>query len=92
MEKKDDVILQNLKKRIQREEKIAWDRAEYGYDSVCLRIQLLVNELAIAKAKVKSEDGKHYLDFEYWQKYYNQRACRIFEILDDLMFFGEERK
>ncbi len=63
-------------------DKIADDRLEYGYDSICLRIEALASELAILKAK--TSDG-HRGDIDYWRRYYGNRAIRIYQILDDLL-------
>lgn len=62
--------------------KIADDRLEYGYDSVCLRIDALASELAILKAKTSDE---HRGDIDYWRRYYGNRTIRIYQILDDLL-------
>lgn len=62
--------------------KIADDRLEYGYDSICLRIEALTSELAILKAKTSEE---HRGDIDYWKRYYGNRAVRIYQILDDLL-------
>ena len=43
--------LQDLERFIKESEKITNDRLEYGYDSICLRIEAFVFELAILKAK-----------------------------------------
>ena len=63
--------------------KIADDRLEYGYDSICLRIDAMINELAILKSQDKTSN--HYQDIEYWRRYYGNRAVRIYDILDDLL-------
>lgn len=62
--------------------KIADDRLEYGYDSICLRIDALASELAILKAKTSDE---HRGDIDYWKRYYGNRTIRIYQILDDLL-------
>lgn len=62
--------------------KIVDDRLEYGYDSICLRIDALVSELAILKAKTSDE---HRGDIDYWKRYYGNRTIRIYQILDDLL-------
>lgn len=62
--------------------KIADDRLEYGYDSICLRIDALASELAILKAKTSDE---HRGDIDYWRRYYGNRTIRIYQILDDLL-------
>lgn len=63
--------------------KLADDRLEYGYDSICLRIEAMVTELATLKAHDKTSN--HYQDVEYWRHYYGNRAVRIYDILDDLL-------
>lgn len=75
-----DALVEDIEKY---ENKIADDRLEYGYDSICLRIENMVNELAILKAEDKS--SKHYKDIDYWHSYYGGRAVRIYDILDDLL-------
>ena len=62
--------------------KITDDRLEYGYDSICLRIEAMVNELAILKAQDKT--SQYYHDIDHWRRYYGNRAVRIYDILDDL--------
>lgn len=62
--------------------KIADDRFEYGYDSICLRVDALASELAILKAKTSDE---HRGDIDYWRRYYGNRTIRIYQILDDLL-------
>lgn len=62
--------------------KITDDRLEYGYDSICLRIDALASELAILKAKTSDE---HRGDIDYWRRYYGNRTIRIYQILDDLL-------
>lgn len=62
--------------------KIADDRLEYGYDSICLRIDALASELAILKAKTSDE---HRGDIDYWKRYYGNQTIRIYQILDDLL-------
>lgn len=62
--------------------KIADDRLEYGYDSICLRIDALASELAILKAKTSD---KHRGNIDYWRRYYGNRTIRIYQILDDLL-------
>lgn len=62
--------------------KIADDRFEYGYDSICLRVDALASELAILKAKTSDE---HRGDIDYWRHYYGNRTIRIYQILDDLL-------
>ena len=76
-------ILPDNKKIIEEKEKrveLAAKAADYAYDSICLRIQELVNELALCKAKLD-----HSKDIEGWRRFYNQRSIRIFMILDDLV-------
>ena len=63
--------------------KLADDRLEYGYDSICLRIEAMVTELATLKAHDKTT--KYYGDVDYWRRYYGNRAVRIYDILDDLL-------
>lgn len=55
----------------------------YGYDSVCLRVNELVQELACLKAFDKTTN--HYGDLEYWKRFYGNRAIRIYQILDELL-------
>lgn len=62
--------------------KIADDRFEYGYDSICLRVDALASELAILKAKTSDE---HRGDIDYWRRHYGNRTIRIYQILDDLL-------
>ena len=63
--------------------KIADDRLEYGYDSICLRIDAMVTELATLKAHDKT--SQYYGDVDHWRRYYGGRAIRIYDILDDLL-------
>lgn len=63
--------------------KIVDDRLEYGYDSICLRIDAMVTELATLKAQDKT--SQYYHDIDYWRRYYGNRAIRIYDILDDLL-------
>ena len=58
--------------------KLADDRLEYGYDSICLRIDAMVTELATLKAQDKTSQYYHDID-------YGNRAIRIYDILDDLL-------
>lgn len=74
--------LQDLERFIKESEKITDDRLEYGYDSICLRIEALASELAILKAKTSD---KHRGDIDYWRSYYGNRTIRIYQILDDLL-------
>ena len=74
--------LQDLERFIKESEKITNDRFEYGYDSICLRIEAFVFELAILKAKTSDN---HRGDIDYWKRYYGNRAIRIYQILDDLL-------
>lgn len=74
--------LQDLERFIKESEKITDDRLEYGYDSICLRIEAFVSELAILKAKTSDN---HRGDIDYWKRYYGNRAIRIYQILDDLL-------
>ena len=74
--------LQDLERFIKESKKIIDDRLEYGYDSICLRIEALVSELVILKAKTSDI---HKGDIDYWKSYYNGRAIRIYQILDDLL-------
>lgn len=73
---------QDLKQFIKNSDKIIDDRLEYGYDSICLRIDALASELAILKAKTSDE---HRGDIDYWRRYYGNRTIRIYQILDDLL-------
>lgn len=74
--------LQDLERFIKESKKIIDDRLEYGYDSICLRIEAFVSELAILKAKTSDN---HRGDIDYWKCYYGNRAIRIYQILDDLL-------
>lgn len=74
--------LQDLEHFIKESKKITDDRLEYGYDSICLRIEAFVSELAILKAKTSDN---HRGDIDYWKRYYGNRAIRIYQILDDLL-------
>lgn len=74
--------LQDLERFIKESKKIIDDRLEYGYDSICLRIEAFVSELAILKAKTSDN---HRGDIDYWKRYYGNRAIRIYQILDDLL-------
>lgn len=74
--------LKDLDQLIKKFEKMNDDRLEYGYDSVCLRIDALASELAILKAKTSDE---HRGDIDYWRRYYGNRTIRIYQILDDLL-------
>ena len=76
------INLQDLEHFIEESEKITNDRLEYGYDSICLRIEAFVFELAILKAKTSDT---HKGDIDYWKHYYSGRAIRIYQILDDLL-------
>lgn len=73
---------QDLERFIKNSDKINRDRIEYGYDSICLRIEALVNELAVLKARVADT---HKGDIDYWERWYGNRAIRIYQILDDLL-------
>lgn len=72
----------DLERFIKNSDKINKDRIEYGYDSICLRIEALVNELAVLKARVSDT---HKGDIDYWGRWYGNRAIRIYQILDDLL-------
>lgn len=61
-------------------EKIKADRIEYGYDSLCLRIDKLVTELAETKAAL--DNSRTLSD---WKRHYGMQAVRIYDILDDLL-------
>ena len=61
-------------------EKIKADRIEYGYDSLCLRIDKLVTELAETKAALD-----HSRTLSDWKRHYGMQAVRIYDILDDLL-------
>lgn len=61
-------------------EKLKADRLEYGYDSLCLRIDQLVTELAETKAALD-----HSRTLSAWKQHYGMRAVRIYDILDDLL-------
>lgn len=74
--------LKDLDQLIKKFEKMNNDRIEYGYDSICLRIEALVSELAILKARVSDT---HKGDIDYWERWYGNRAVRIYQILDDLL-------
>lgn len=78
----DKELIQEIQKNIQTVNKIADDRLEYGYDSICLRIDALVSELAFLQARVSDN---HRGDIDYWKRYYGNRAIRIYDILDDLL-------
>ena len=73
---------QDLEQFIKNSDKIIDDRLQYGYDSICLRIDALASELAILKAKTSDE---HRGDIDYWRRYYGNRTIRIYQILDDLL-------
>lgn len=60
--------LQDLERFIKESEKITDDRLKYGYDSICLRIEAFVSELAILKAKTSDN---HRGDIDYWKRYYS---------------------
>ena len=55
----------------------------YGYDSICLRVNELVQELAYLKSLDKTTD--HCGDIDYWKRHYGNRSIRIYQILDDLL-------
>lgn len=74
--------LKDLDQLIKKFEKMNNDRIEYGYDSICLRIEALVSELAILKTRVSDT---HKGDIDYWKRWYGNRAIRIYQILDDLL-------
>lgn len=74
--------LKDLEQLIKNFDKTSKDRIEYGYDSICLRIETLVSELAILKARVSDT---HKGDIDYWKRWYGNRAIRIYQILDDLL-------
>lgn len=74
--------LKDLEQLIKNSNKTSKDRIEYGYDSICLRIEALVSELAILKARVSDT---HKGDIDYWKRWYGNRAIRIYQILDDLL-------
>lgn len=78
----DKELIQEIQKNIQAVNKIADDRLEYGYDSICLRIDALVSELAFLQARTSDN---HRGDIDYWKHYYGNRAIRIYDILDDLL-------
>ena len=64
-------------------EKIKTDRLEYGYDSLCLRVDQLVNELAEMAYMLKGRSEGN--DIAHYKRFYGMRAMRIYEILDDLL-------
>ena len=64
-------------------EKIKTDRLEYGYDSLCLRIDQLVNELAEMAYMLKGRSEGN--DIAHYKRFYGMRAMRNYEILDDLL-------
>ena len=64
-------------------EKIKTDRLEYGYDSLCLRVDQLVNELAEMAYMLKGRSEGN--DIAHYKRFYGMRARRIYEILDDLL-------
>ena len=64
-------------------EKIKTDRLEYGYDSLCLRIDQFVNELAEMAYMLKGRSEGN--DIAHYKRFYGMRAMRIYEILDDLL-------
>ncbi len=74
--------LKDLEQLIKNFDKTSKDRIEYGYDSICLRIDALVSELAFLKARVSDV---HKGDIDYWKRWYGNRAIRIYQILDDLL-------
>lgn len=80
-----DYMLQIEKEQREKEllNKIIDDRLEYGYDSICLRVEAMANELAHLKAKY--DVGQHHGDIDYWKRYYGNRSIRIYDILDDLL-------
>ena len=64
-------------------EKIKTDRLEYGYDSLCLRVDQLVNELAEMAYMLKGRSEGN--DIAHYKRFYGMQAMRIYEILDDLL-------
>lgn len=64
-------------------DKLEKERLDWGYDSVCLRVNELVQELAYLKTFDKTTNRCG--DLEYWKHFYGKRAIRIYQILDDLL-------
>lgn len=80
-----DDFVENFKKYDEQVKKVSKDRIEYGYDSLCLRIDQLITELALYASGISIPEQNHYKDYDYWKYRFSQRAIRIYDILDDLL-------
>ena len=66
-----------------REQELAKDRLDFGFDSIYFRYAAVIDELAFYKMSSKYEPN-HYMDKEYWERWANRNKMHFYNVLEQL--------